>query len=120
MNRNAKISTSLLAAAAAAIAITGTVFAAEGAHEDDDAVASLAQARLSLVQAVDVAQNHTGGRATRAELGSENGAPVFEIEVAAADQQLTDVTVDAVAGKVLSTRKDTNYHGESHDEKDVD
>ncbi len=112
MNRNARITTSLLAVGA--IATAGVAFAAHsvGQDEDDDAIASLAQAKLSLVQAVDIAQTQTTGRATRAELGNENGAPIFEIQVAAADNKIIDVKVDAVLGKVLSSHADKGEHGE--------
>lgn len=104
MKRHLK--TSLVAFAIVLGAGVGVTLAARAAGGENDAVATLAQAHIGLTQAVDIALAQTAGRATRAELGDENGHAVYEIEVVAANNQVFDVKVDAVAGKLLSSQAD--------------
>jgi uncharacterized membrane protein YkoI len=96
----------------------GLAVAARAAGSENDAVASLAQARIDMTQAVDLALAQTAGRATRAELGDVNGHAVYEVEVVASSNQVFDVKVDAVAGKVLSSTPDPADHED--EEKDGD
>ena len=94
-------------ALAALMAIGGGVAVAKsstGAAEND-AVADLAKARISLTQAIAAAEQHVGGRAAGAELETENGKTEFEVEVVAANT-VHDVTVDALTGKVTKSEID--------------
>jgi uncharacterized membrane protein YkoI len=116
MKRNLK--SMLVALAVVAGAGTGLAVVARAAGSENDAVASLAQARINLTQAVDLALAQTAGHATRAELNDENGRPVYEVEVVASSNQVFDVRVDAVAGKVLSSTPDQADHED--DEKGGD
>ncbi|ODU99506.1 MAG: hypothetical protein ABT20_16785 [Rubrivivax sp. SCN 70-15] len=114
MKRHLK--TSLAALAIVLGAGVGVTLAARAAGGENDAVATLAQAHVGLTQAVDIALAQTAGRATRAELGDENGHAIYEIEVVAANNQVFDMKVDAVAGKLLSSQADKADQG--RDEKD--
>ena len=116
MKRNLK--TPLVALAIVLGAGVGVTLAARAAGGENDAVATLAQAHIGLTQAVDIALAQTAGRATRAELGDENGHAIYEIEVVAANNQVFDLKVDAVAGKVLSSQIDKADR--DHEEKDGD
>lgn len=103
--------------AAAGIATAGGLAWAKDAGVND-AVAALANAKITLEQAVAAAQqHHAGGKATKAELESEKGATFYEIEIVAADHQVFDVKVDAVDGKVLSSTVDKHDEGKG-DRKD--
>lgn len=103
MNRKLKVASVL--AAVVVTAASGLAWAAQVAQEND-ALADLKKAKVSIAQAIGAAEAHAAGAATRAELESERDAVVFRIEVATADQKVFDVTVDAVDGKVLSSRQD--------------
>ena len=116
MKRHLK--TSLVAFAIVLGAGVGVTLAARAAGGENDAVATLAQAHIGLTQAVDIALAQTAGRATRAELGDENGHAVYEIEVVAANNQVFDVKVDAVAGKLLSSQAD--QADRDHEKEDGD
>ena len=118
MKRNLK--TSLVALAIVLGAGAGVSLAARAAGGENDAGATLAQARIDLAQAVDIALAQTAGRATRAELGDENGRAVYAIEVVAADNQVFDLKVDAVAGKVLSSQVDKAERGDEEKDGDED
>ena len=94
-------------ALAAVMAIGGGAAVAKGnAGGENDAVADLAKARISLTQAIAAAEQHAGGRATGAELETENGKTEFEVEVVAANNTVHDVTVDAQTGKVTKSELD--------------
>jgi uncharacterized membrane protein YkoI len=58
------------------------------------------QAQSSLVQAIRVAEQQTGGRARKAEMEREQGVDAFEIKTVARDTSAT-VIVDMASGKVL-------------------
>lgn len=103
MNRKLKVASVL--AAILVVAASGVVWAAR-VVQDNDALADLKKAKVTITQAISAAETHAAGTATRAELDSERGAVVFKVEVATPDQKVFEVTVDAVEGKVLSSRQD--------------
>lgn len=104
-------------AIAAALA-TGGVALAQPKSGENDAVTDLAKARISLVQAIGTAERHAGGRATGAELGSEDGVTAFEVEVVAANRSVHEVKVDATSGKILSMKADGPDNGKDSDGED--
>lgn len=83
---------------------------------ENDAVADLAKAKIGLSQAIAAAEAHTPGKATKAELESERGAVVFDVEVVTADSKVFDVKIDAADGKVLSSQADRADRGEKDDD----
>lgn len=82
----------------------GLVYARVGG--ENDAVADLAKAKISLVQAAGAAEAHAGGRAVKAELEGERAALIYQVEVVTADNKVFDVEVDAANGKVLASKAD--------------
>lgn len=58
-------------------------------------------AKITKAEAIAAAEAEAGGKATEAELGSENGALVFEVEVGS-----QEVKIDAGNGKVLRVETD--------------
>lgn len=116
MNRSKTLSMLIVAAGIATAG--GLTYANQTAAGTNDAVADLAKAQITLEQAITTAlQQHPGGKASKAELDSEKGSTFFEVEVAAADQKVFDVKIDAASGKVLSNQLDKHDAG---DEKDDD
>lgn len=101
---------------AAGIATAGGLAFAKTAGGENDAIADLAKAKITLVQAVSAAEAHAGGKATKAELEGERGAVVFDVEVVMPDNKVFDVKVDAADGKVLSSRLDQADGGEKDDD----
>lgn len=85
----------------------------------NDAPAALATARISLVEAISIAEQHVRGRAVQAELESEAGVPKFEAEVVGPGNAVYDVTVDAISGKVLDSKPDETDSEQDEDEKDA-
>jgi uncharacterized membrane protein YkoI len=107
------------AAAAVAAMIAGGAYAARQ-QEPEEALA-IANAKISLVQAVTAAEQHAGGKAAKAELETSQGRQVFDVEVVTA-KTVMDVKVDATDGKVLSAVEDAADHddGDNNDNEDND
>lgn len=115
MNRKLTISALIIAAG---VATAGGLAYAKTAGVENDAIADLAKAKISLTQAVGAAEAHATGKATKAELEGERGAVVYDIEVVTADNKVFDIKVDAADGKVLSSKQDQADRGEKDDDKD--
>lgn len=98
-----------------AVAI-GTAYAANSMENDTRTVQ---QAKISLTQAIEIAEQHVGGKAIRAGLEDENGTPVYGIEVGS-DLQTTDVKVDVSDGKILSAQADHEDEDREDQEQDDD
>lgn len=103
----------LVAVAALTAGVVGAVYAAKPVEEENVAIAA---ARTTLSQAVAAAEQHVGGRASRAEYERHNGQWVYDVEVAK-DAGVMDVKVDASTGKVLAAVEDKVDH-DDHDTVD--
>jgi uncharacterized membrane protein YkoI len=105
----------LVPAAAAALAalVAGAGYAANG---ENDALA-IAGAKIDLAKAVAAAEQHVGGKASKAEYERHKGQWVFDIEVVK-DKKVMDVKVDAASGKVISATEDKADQDDDHDEAD--
>lgn len=101
---------------AAGIATAGGLAFAKASGGDNDAIADLAKAKVTLAQAAGAAEAHAGGKATKAELEGERGTLVFDVEVVTPDNKVFDVKVDAADGKVLSSKLDQADRGEKDDD----
>lgn len=113
MKRNISVTTLLVAAG---VATAGGLAFAKTTVAENDAIADLAKAKITLTQAVSAAEAQAGGKATKAELDGERGTLVFDVEVVTADNKVFDVKVDAADGKVLSSKADHVDRGEKDDD----
>ncbi len=110
------------ALAASTIVASSLVYASRDGNDEHNDAAALAQAKVSLSQAITAAEQHAGGNASRAEFEGENGKFVYEVEVVGGGKS-TDVKVDANSGQILSAQADEadhegaeNEHGGDHDD----
>jgi len=74
----------------------------------------IADAGISLTQAVTAAEQHVGGKASSAEYELDQGRGVFEVEVVKGSEVM-DVQVDPTNGKVLSAENDKVDQGDDED-----
>ena len=100
-------------AALSAIAIGGA-YAAKSTENDALAVAD---ARISMTQAVAVAEQHVDGKTSKAEYERHKGQWVFDVEVVK-DKKVMDVKVDPTSGKVLAATADKTDHDDNRDPAD--
>lgn len=111
MNRKQKFIIGALAAAALA---TTAVYADHRESGDRNEAAALAQAKISLSQAIAAAEQHAGGKASRAEIEDENGKLVYGVEIVGGGKS-TDVKVDIATGQILSAQIDSaDREGREH------
>lgn len=115
MTRLPKILAATVAVTAAATIAVGLADAAKPA--DNDAVI-IREARTSLIEAVQTAERHIGGKATRAELEAGRQGPKFEIEVVGADGRTHDVEVDALRNTVIASVEDRADREDRRDAED--
>lgn len=101
---------------ALAMLALATVAYAENRSENDTVAAP---ARVSLAQAVALAEQHTNGRASRAILEQTRAGSVYEVEIVTPGQVL-DVSVNAESGAIVSAREDAADSGRNEDEHDDD
>ena len=104
-----------LATLAALVASTaGIAYAATSTENDAFAVES---AKISITQAITTAEQHVGGKASRAEYEKHKGQWVFDVEVVKA-KKVMDVSIDATSGKILAAVSDQVEHDDEHDRED--
>lgn len=65
----------------------------------------LGEAKITLGQAIDAAEKHQGGKAVEAGLDKDNSQLSYEVDVVKGNQ-VYDVKVDAISGKVISSHED--------------
>lgn len=101
---------------AATILALGAGTAAYAKGSGNDAVTDLAQAKITLAQAVAAAEQHAGGQATKAELERRQGRMAFEVEVVKG-RAVSNVVVDATDGRVLAASADRDDDDGEHEDE---
>jgi len=89
----------VLFAATAGLLLSGAAVA------DRDDIRALAETKISLVEAIEIAQAHQGGIAYEAKLDDDSFTPEYEVEVVL-DDRIYEVTVDGVTGEVRKVKED--------------
>jgi uncharacterized membrane protein YkoI len=81
-------------------------------REDQNELAKLAASPTTLASAVSTAEQNLGGTAVEAGIDQEDGATIFEVEVAK-DNAVHKVMVDPTTGKVVAVKAaEDNEHDE--------
>ncbi len=106
------------AIAAAVLAVTAGAYAATNATggAENDAMA-INNAKVSMTQAVAAAEQHTSGKAVKAEYENTKAGWAWDVEVVNG-AKVFDVRVDAANGTVLSSNEDKRDHDDDRDERD--
>ncbi|WP_298268029.1 PepSY domain-containing protein [Geobacter sp.] len=97
-------------------ATVGALAAHAAKPQENDALVT-SHATVSLVQAVQAAQQRLHGQAVRAELESSRKGWVYDVEVVA-NGTTYDVAVDAAKGKVLAFSIDKADRDDGNDRED--
>lgn len=85
--------------------LVGLLSYAQASESDQQEHKALELAKVSLTQAIDIAQQQGHGQALSAELDDEQQPPVYLVEVDHQGETL-EVTLDPQTGKVLHSRRD--------------
>lgn len=108
---NMKSKLYLVALAALSATTIGTAYAARTMESD---VLAIEHTKIDLTQAITVAEQHIGGKASRAEVEKHQGHWVFDIEVVQG-KKVMDVKVDSTSGKVIAASEDKLDHNDDCD-----
>jgi uncharacterized membrane protein YkoI len=101
---------------AIAIATTGAVaYAGKGGAEND--ALSITKAKISLAQAVAIAEQHANGKALHAEYENSRQGWVYDVEVVSGTK-VFDVRVAADRAAVISSAEDKADRDDDHDAQD--
>jgi uncharacterized membrane protein YkoI len=103
-----------LALAALSATALGTSFAAKPMENDAMAIAN---AKVSMVQAVAAAEQHVSGKASRAEFEKTKTGWAYDIEVVSANK-VFDVKVDGDKGTVIASTEDKGDRDDDQDKAD--
>jgi uncharacterized membrane protein YkoI len=74
--------------------------ATEAKEKEVDELLLFSQAKISLQEAIEAAEQKTGGKAIEAELNDESAAVQFEVEIVK-NGKIHEVLIDGKTGKVL-------------------
>jgi uncharacterized membrane protein YkoI len=80
-------------------------FAGAARHAQESAEVA-AQARLTMAQAVTIAEARLNGRVVKAELESDGATPVFKFRVATGGNEMQRLRIAALGGHVLTEPRD--------------
>jgi uncharacterized membrane protein YkoI len=83
-------------------AFTGLLFSGV-AMADKDELRLLEQTKISLTEAIAIAEKHQGGRAYEASLDDDRFSPEYEVDVAV-DNVSYELTVDGISGEVTKVK----------------
>lgn len=104
-----------LALFSAVLAASGMAYAAQ--HQADNDALALEQAHIPLSAAIAAAEQHVGGKASKAEFEHSKKGNYYEVEVVSSARKVFDVRVDADKGSVLSAQEDrADGHGKDEDD----
>jgi len=95
----------------------GLAMSSEGTHGPED---RLLTAKLSMEEAIATAKAKFPGQVLEAELENEHGQAVYEIEIASTTGAVTEITVDAQSGELLSSDVEDQDEQEKSEGKDKD
>lgn len=97
-----------------ATGVASTAAFANGEKEDANDAAALANAKITLSQAIATAEQQTGGKAIGAGVDNENGIVSIAVDVAGS-QGVKTVLVDPQTGRITATKAGGNGDGEETD-----
>lgn len=112
---------SIAVSSALAVLMTGFSMGALADSEDKAAeTAAQQKAAITLVKAIDIAEQATGGKSSEAEFDLKDGKAIYEVEVTLADGSEVEVNIDAESGAVLSQKADDGKDDDHDDDEDED
>jgi uncharacterized membrane protein YkoI len=101
-----------------AMAAATTAFAAESRQGSEaDEVVAYEQVKMTLADAIALAERQTGGKAVEATLEQEHGTVSFEVEIMK-DRAFRKVTIDARTGQVVSSNADRDHEEDGEQDDD--
>lgn len=80
----------------------GLAMGHDGEDKDKESVQAMS-AKVTMEEAIQTAKTKFPGRVMEAELESEDGALVYEVEIVSASGETQEIEIDAQSGKILDS-----------------
>jgi uncharacterized membrane protein YkoI len=109
-----KTKSSIALVSALLLATGATAFAAKSTASE---TMTMTDTKVTLTQAITIAEQNANGKATRAELETGKKGTVYDIEVISGTKKV-DIQVDAQSGAVLAAAEDKEDRDGGQDEQD--
>lgn len=106
--------TKIATATTVLLAIAATAYAATTIRND---AAPAIEAKVSMLQAISIAEQAGNGKATRVEYENTKNGWAYDVEVVS-QAKVFDVRIDADKGTVISSKEDTADHDDENDKQD--
>jgi len=82
------------------------LLAAAAALADREDIRQLGETKISLSDAIGIAERHQNGRAFEAGIDDDSFTPVYEVTVVTTDGKVYELDVDGVTGEIRNVRED--------------
>lgn len=94
----------LFNASVLSVALAGLLVAGV-AQADRDDIRLLDETKISLTEAIAIAEKHQNGRAYEAGIDDDRFSPIYEVNVVTTDGRIYELDVDGVTGVVSNVRE---------------
>lgn len=95
----------------------GLAMGHDGEDKDKESFQTMS-AKVTMEEAIQTAKTKFPGRVMEAELESEDGALVYEVEIVSASGETQEIEIDAQSGKVLSN--ESEHEDDDHDSHETE
>jgi len=97
--------------------LAGTEYIVQAKFSESDNAEAVMQAKVSMINAIEIALLQVPGNAIGAEFESDDGKILWEIEILATNKKVYELEIDATSGKVVNQKEDEDDE-EGEDDKD--
>jgi uncharacterized membrane protein YkoI len=91
--------------------VAAVVSAKASRHDVENDARGLLSAKMSLTQAITMAEKHFAGKASHAEFEKNDGKLMYDIEIVSTDT-VVDVQIDADSGQLIASSVDAVDRGD--------
>ncbi|SIS73960.1 PepSY domain-containing protein [Neptunomonas antarctica] len=96
----------IVAAVIGGLTLTGASMIVPAKSLSANDVLAVSASSITLEQAVSIAQKTVVGTPAKVEVSTDHGAAVWDVEMIDNNQQVSDIEIDAISGKVLKRAAD--------------
>ena len=106
----------------AALVIVGALavgaYVVQAKFSESDNAEAVMQAKVSMINAIEIALLKVPGYAIEAEFESDDGKILWEVEILATNKEVYELEIDATSGKVVNQKKDEDDEDDEEGDRD--
>jgi len=92
----------------------GLAIGHDGKDKDRESVQAMS-AKVTMEEAIQTAKTKFPGRVVEAELESEDGGLVYEVEIVSASGEEQEIEIDAQSGEILGSENENEEEDDAHE-----